>query len=532
MATSGGQTYADYGEGTSTGVTPRMSRDESFSRLNDTLVETVLSYLTFNEKVALECVCKRFHRLIYNRQTELHLTRWDPEGADSLNAILEAVQVVDYNTGAAADLELKAINKKWLNTIVKKCRSINKVVLDCYADRQDLDIICANCPNLKTLCFETIGLDTNDLDHIGRHYGHNFHEIFFYSSYFSSKYWKNLLIHCKNLRKLSSSNNHDLIVDECDYLPQLEVINDYQIHQDYTGQPDGDLKTLNLFNKCCRKFGTTLRRVSLSSYMMMNSTQLEHFFDSLCELRSLNHLSLFFQTEEETIGTIDQYLIRFSEKCSNLEYFSFSVHSQKLEFDNIFEAFKEFKNLKEFYFYVNSISVCESLNGSVECLRSANSLKRLTISFEKISEDFFDEIAKRLPNLSELTIECETEFSDRIIGQLSGLKKLKKFYLNKYKRCNKSITDASICSIIDNCPHIQTISFASRPNITSKTIEALISCANKYPKRDFSFDCGLSEAEDENELPVIDLVQFVDRIPNNLRIDITEPTANDDQNND
>ena len=40
----------------------------SFDRLGDDLTELILQYLTFEDKVRLECVSKQWRRLVYNKQ--------------------------------------------------------------------------------------------------------------------------------------------------------------------------------------------------------------------------------------------------------------------------------------------------------------------------------------------------------------------------------------------------------------------------------------------------------------------------------
>ena len=45
----------------------------SFDRLGDDLTELILQYLTFEDKVRLECVSKQWRRLIYNKQSVINI---------------------------------------------------------------------------------------------------------------------------------------------------------------------------------------------------------------------------------------------------------------------------------------------------------------------------------------------------------------------------------------------------------------------------------------------------------------------------
>ena len=98
---------------------------------------------------------------------------------------------------------------------------------------------------------------------------------------------------------------------------------------------------------------------------------------------------------------------------------------------------------------------------------------------------------------------------------------MKEFQLNKCRKCNKQITDDSICALIESCPLLERLYFASRPNITDKTIESLINRADSCPKINLEFDCGLSNMRDEIELQTIDLNTFIHRMPENLTINIS-----------
>ena len=59
----------------------------SFDRFGDDLNALILSYLTFEDKIRLECVSKQWQRCVYQRQFVIEI--FDKE-SDHLNDVLEA----------------------------------------------------------------------------------------------------------------------------------------------------------------------------------------------------------------------------------------------------------------------------------------------------------------------------------------------------------------------------------------------------------------------------------------------------------
>ena len=161
----------------------------------------------------------------------------------------------------------------------------------------------------------------------------------------------------------------------------------------------------------------------------------------------------------------------------------------------------------------------KTLEGSVECFKNCSNLKYLEIFYDKFGDEFFEDINVFLPNLRIIDIESDSEITDKTIICLSKLKKLKKFYFRRSRSSNKLITDLGVCQLINSCLNIEVISFIARPNITHKTIEALIALALKS-RNNIQFYCGFSIAGDEAEFAEIDLNIYVHRIPQNLQINI------------
>src|ERR1700712_2754420 len=83
---------------------------QSLDRFDDKLVENILSFLTFSEKVLFESVSKQWKKCIYNQQKELLLNRWEEDSNDSLIRLLEPIEVIDFTTASAEANGLKRIN--------------------------------------------------------------------------------------------------------------------------------------------------------------------------------------------------------------------------------------------------------------------------------------------------------------------------------------------------------------------------------------------------------------------------------------
>src|ERR1700712_3539249 len=93
---------------------------QSFDRFDDKLVENILSFLTFREKVLFESVSKQWKKCIYNQQKGFSLSSRGYPHNDLLNRLLIPTEVVDWITGyitrLAGDFKLKSVNKVWLKS--------------------------------------------------------------------------------------------------------------------------------------------------------------------------------------------------------------------------------------------------------------------------------------------------------------------------------------------------------------------------------------------------------------------------------
>ena len=119
----------------------------SFDRLGDDLTELILQYLTFEDKVRLECVSKQWRRLVFNKQFVIEIL-----GSESINYINSnncGQQLVSYLGSISKEkhnslnklmivranrlLDIRKLNIEAFESVLKKCPNIKKVILESIA---------------------------------------------------------------------------------------------------------------------------------------------------------------------------------------------------------------------------------------------------------------------------------------------------------------------------------------------------------------------------------------------------------------
>ena len=160
-------------------------------RFGDDLTEEILQYLTFEDKLRLECVSKQWQRLVFNKQFELELDRpeeeWNLFPQQYNNQLIEQIKLV-----------LKKFSK------VTKLISHNWFI----GDNDVLSVFGQYCPPLKSLqwpviCEEDIGFY--------RMYGHKLEEL---PSVVGYEECKQCLEYCPNLKIVGLPSNNLLLTEE------------------------------------------------------------------------------------------------------------------------------------------------------------------------------------------------------------------------------------------------------------------------------------------------------------------------------
>ena len=96
---------------------------QSFDRFGDDLCQLLLSYLSFEDKIRLQCVAKQWNRLIFNNKHKvLVIDSSDGKGVDELRQ-----QLLRGTNGC---------DQYWhhnrLKSLLKKCPNIKKMVFDLF----------------------------------------------------------------------------------------------------------------------------------------------------------------------------------------------------------------------------------------------------------------------------------------------------------------------------------------------------------------------------------------------------------------
>ena len=123
-------------------------------RFGDDLTEEVIQYLTFADKVRLECVSKQWKRCVFQKQFAIELcksVKRRPFALKSLFKLIGNERRLDYQS---------------LESLLKKCPNIIKVHLGFkykrLYTRQELSLIGQYCHYIRSLTFISHGI--KDID--------------------------------------------------------------------------------------------------------------------------------------------------------------------------------------------------------------------------------------------------------------------------------------------------------------------------------------------------------------------------------
>ncbi|XP_054161584.1 uncharacterized protein LOC128959615 [Oppia nitens] len=491
---------------------------DSMDRFGDDMMELILSYLSFNDKVTLESVSKQWQRVVYNTQTELVLNRSDTEEHNTLNKLLKDIEVTDYATGFANYAGFKAIDKPSLESILKKCPLLRKLNFQCYIDGDIMQMVGKHCHYLKSIECNPIGLKESTLREFGRKYGDKLQVIRFNDSNYCSAFLKKFFIYCQNVREVYTEDNSAFICDDPMFLPKLEVIKSIDIRTEQLNQ----LKILS------DKYWETMKTIKIYTYHMIGH-QLKNALTHISQFNNLESLGLSISIFDEDIQVIDENIAEISKNCVKLKKLNFTLNNESVISNKFFNAFNKLQSIEKLS--LEFFEITKKLDGSVECLKNCSKLRHLVISYKELTEEFFQNIHLFLPNLKIIDIDSDKQMTNKFMESMSKLANLKKIVLRHSSNAHKDMTDEGLCLVINNCSLLQTMVFSARPNITHKTIEVLINSALLRPKININFSCGFSGGGDEGEFATIDINNFVNKMPENLKISIDMGVVNEDNNN-
>ena len=196
-----------------------------FDRFGDDLTELILQYLTFEDKVRLECVSKQWRRLVFNKQFVIELK--EEETKNSLKRLIRRM----------ADSELTlTVDCQSLESVLKNCPNIIKVVLDFKVSNEVLSLIGQYCHHIKSLTYYVSNSSDEEVLSFFNNYGHKLEELNLrgyeshenYENYEDQNdidnYVKLIQQSCPNLKCIKIYYNSVLIDQDINLLPKLQNI--------------------------------------------------------------------------------------------------------------------------------------------------------------------------------------------------------------------------------------------------------------------------------------------------------------------
>ena len=404
--------------------------------------------------------------------------------------------------------------------LYQEIRDINRLLSEKFGQIADIDShplknLLKKCPNIKTIEFkrisindsvlftitelcsrlESIGFDVWDVSEeaiarFGQKLGSDMKSIAFYGD---QEHKQTLMLSfCPNLRSLV-----------CDVLPLEQFLTNLnKIDLKLSSEPQ-----ISTFIDFVDLYAPNIIDVSL--HMSKHSVQkMTDNLGQISRFSNLKHLNLeLFGLLPNMEDVIVNELTDIGHKCNQLTTISLSIF---LEFSfNLAKSFKAFDSIKQLYFYAPNCV----LQDSSQSVKSLLNLKKLTITCQSVSNNFFASIAKLSPNLEYLELYSRCNLTDISLFRLTQLKQLRELKLVPSDESHIHDDSNIITDLLNECPQLHTIVFDFEMNLSRQTIASLIEIANKRPKRLIYFEYYFTE----DELQSNQLANIPD-IPNNLII--------------
>ena len=415
-------------------------RKDSMDRLGDDLTEEVIQYLTFEDKVRLECMSKQWRRYVFNKQFVLV---FDPNNDKTRNS-LDRLLSVKYC--------IRELNVKAFESVLKKCPNIKKVILEIDIESEVLSLIGRYCPRIKSLGYRRIrySMSGNNTNDFFRDNGHKLEEL---SVSETNEEFFEYLKHCPNLKTVSLDNNSFLFNDNKEFLPKLDKMRSTMIMSPYHSFY---VRLMKIFSV---KYSQTMKslNVMLSS---LTAEELKTCIEYISRFENLRQLSLEFGPMSNK-QPIDDCLSLIGQKCTKLLKLDLNIYPSVPISDRFFAAFSEFKALKKLIIrFGNDIEV----NASVEAFKHCKQLKDLDFTYNRLTEDFFANIHSIVPKLQYLHIRTSEQYSDLFINSFHSMKNIQKVFVDqkfssdKYYYFGKCLSDVMsspkakhVIRVYDNC---------------------------------------------------------------------------------
>ena len=388
---------------------------DSFDRFGDDLNEEVLQYLTFSDKVRLECVSKQWKRCIFQRQS---LFEFDEHFDGRMNTLNQLIMNEEVGSDRKKE-KVNRIEKSVLESVLKKCPKMIKIILKVYIEGIDVSLFGKYCSHLKALELNCNYLKDVSLLEFAKKFGHKLKEIEFHE-YCKRKLASNLkkfLQFCPNLIRIVNYTDifgihgyHTFIYKKKNFLPKLEDIRIIGIHYNNKNK----MKILS------DKYQKKIKHLEIEfskkyfSQKSLNHEDLKTCLNQLSlfvNLRSLK-LQILIHINDSQQNSVEKCLEQLFKNCDKMERLSFTCYSISNKFFNILSNLKSLERLRL------DFRISKLLTESVECLKECHKLKHLMICCDELNENFFDDIHTYVPNLRTIIISANQQMSDNFYKSL------------------------------------------------------------------------------------------------------------------
>ena len=381
----------------------------------DEILEHILGYLPFKDKIIVERVSKQWQRCVYNKQFSLMIFAID---------FYATIKRQNLSKLVVYESEVFRVNTKALESVLKKCPNIRRIEIGptVRITEEVLSLIGVLCPQLMSLKFKEL-IEEKHLS-FAEKYGHKLQETRIIPRR-NDRLCKKFLYYCPNIKNISL---HYFIPFDGnkEFLPKLESIDSLRVFPE----------DVQHFEKICEKYSKTMKSIDVT-LKNMTDEDLKTCLLSICHLKNLKTLSLKF-CESGNEEPIDEYISMIGHKCIDISRLSLTNLSSVPITDQFLDSYSSFQSLISLNLNFN----VEELKGDIKSLSGCSQLKHLDIRKKSLTKDFFVGIDTTLPNLQTLKLvlkeKIPEEISDSFIEPFLEMKFIEKVRL---EHCNKHIDE-------------------------------------------------------------------------------------------
>ncbi|XP_054157410.1 uncharacterized protein LOC128955761 [Oppia nitens] len=458
--------------------------------LDDDLCELILSYMSFEDRLHMECVSRQWSRVIYTSIHRSHNNIWN---------------CIENSTPQIKLAKLKLL--------FRKCNQLtNFNYSNLLCDRRVMSMIATNCDNI---CRLTVRFESSI----------NPIQVAI-QEMFAKKCGPNLL----------SINICEYDYDDYNsgyYLEHLIVYKNYYQHLCDICVPIDSYYSYLLFLKFTDKYSNQLSQLKLIFNFNAFHIPMNEMIEDLPVFSKLQKLTLILKGGKLDLSSGSVQLATKFPKLTHLDIdCRFDAQKPDGPLLSKLSAFKTLKSLKL------KIRIKDVELGSLQSLQ-ANRLRELYIVCQTLSDKHFEDIDKYFPYLEKLEIKTLQFLSNTTLESLAKLRQLRSLRIFCKPYCNTFINDIGIHTLLNGCPSLKTVVFKCGLNITEMTIIAVMCWAERSPDRhhvfeycwghykpgldvEINFNADGEELEsfqqDINQINAMIYLRNLEVIPNNLHI--------------